>query len=219
MDIDITSYLLGTKNSGGGGGDVPITDLETLNTEVNKLGQKFMDYLDSTLNKYEPYTTEPLTIYTPDATCKHFFIGKRSNQYRIIWGADDFCPYIFQAEVSQGFTNANITYGTDYLYKANFNDIKIGVFLANIRSGFKTMYSNYFNTVDDLITALKDNTGANITYTSSTSYSSFGGTIDSTWPTVITNIPIFQLESGTGNVKEFIDGKVLSKNLTIDVIS
>lgn len=70
-----------------GGGDTPPTTIAELYSKVDQL------YEDAVLDSYNTpvptsiiYTNQPVTLYTPNANCTHYFIFRNSsNKFGIVW--------------------------------------------------------------------------------------------------------------------------------------
>lgn len=187
--------------SGGGASD--------FETAINS----FNNYLNNVLNNYTPYTNQALTIYSKSSQCPYYMIQKRVNgKYRIVWHC---LPYIKLATTThQDFTYPVIKYPTssEYVVKTVDNiDFSVNLPLpipADDRIGF---YSNEFNTLELLITAIQNSTGSGITYTSFTDNNQYTGVLDNEWQTPITNAVTFESDGKT----IVTSGKTLSHNTTI----
>lgn len=88
--MDLTSYLLGKEAGGGGGTTIP-TNLTEYNQQLVDLRNLYYNYLKNVSNSYPTYTSNAVTLHTPNIDYKNYIIQKRSdNRYRVVWFAFDF---------------------------------------------------------------------------------------------------------------------------------
>lgn len=81
--MDITSYLLGKKSGGGGGGAG--NTIEEANLTLNN----YISNLTKIPTRYSTYTTDNVTLYTPNSNFYTYLIVKHAvaggAKYRIYW--------------------------------------------------------------------------------------------------------------------------------------
>ena len=215
--MDIQSYLLGKKSGGGGGGgSIKIESLDDYENYIKKVTDKFDDFINSKMSLYPTYTSEEITLYTPDNICKNYIIHKKSNgKYRIIWTNYDYASI---------FTNTSIgflvfTLPNDVLSGGKPRLIDNIKQIQEIKPGSNTLpsesysisfsyYSTDFDTINDLINAISSSSG-NITYTKYNSGFIYSAIMDSPYLITYSNMPIVDTRS---NNFDAILSQRISKN-------
>lgn len=225
-NMDLFSYLMGKKSSGGGGGETNITSLADYINLKSELVDKFDNFLYSKFSSYPVYSENDLTLYTPHKDCKYYIIQKRANdKYRILWSPYKYgCVWTNTTVGFFGFTvNTKAkSAGMSLLVSliSDFDDVKN--FLSPCTSSNENKYyfldqyySNDFDSLEDLITAITSSTGT-ITYTQYNSGLVYTAELDSPYLIPYTNIPIIDRRN---DKFEVVDSRILSKNETIEVKS
>lgn len=214
---DYFSYILGyAKGAESGGGTVTIDTLAKLNTACTNAFDSFIKCIDDTKDSYEAYTSEAVTLYTPNSTCTNYMIHKKSDgTYRIIWST---LPYVgVRTSTSLCFCSPFINHPDYSLSIARtLGFIKGTIFdISMIPTGTgNNYYSNGFDTIDELITEIQKADG-NITYTNYATNSSFSGVLDDPYLIPYTNTTAFDLRDGCVPIQS----KKISANETIQQIS
>lgn len=209
--MDITSYLLGKNAGGGSSAPTP----KTLG-ELNDIIHNFENELYKVLDSYEAYSNKPLTVYTPNSECNHFMIQKTStDKYKITWSEYGYYA-AFVNSGQQGFCNINLYNGTSTTgnYKS-FSTYNITMSVRQSTGSYDkdtAFTSNLFDTLDELVLALQDSAGSEITYTQNAGTTFiYNGVINDSWTAPITNMALF-----TNSPREITtNGRVLSHNLTV----
>lgn len=128
------------------GGGTPET-LEELNSIINSYFQKYVD-----LSKdYETYTTDNITLYTPDADYENYVISKdNSNKYRINW--------INTTEILAGL-NAT-TFGIFSISLPTSAVKDVNNVRLNVGASFTTYYrsSSTYSSINECILAIQSST-------------------------------------------------------------
>lgn len=186
-----------------GGGSLP-----TNITELNNVLNDFDIYLDTLVNNYTAYLDESITIYTPNENSTNFMIQKRSNgKYRIVWS--NYSYYLcLVSNRTQAFCNRDT-----FSSRGRISE-PLTLTIAG-PSGVKGYYSNEFNTLEDLVSAIQNQNGSGISYTSYAGGLEYAGVLDTNWVSPISNLPVFNSDK----ITPFANGKVLSHNTTILPIS
>jgi len=186
-----------------------------LNTYSRSLFDNYYNNVNSIINNYEAYTNENITLYTPNENAKKYMIQKKaSGKFRIVWGSYEVIRVANNS--SQEFQAYRI-WGTTW--SANtFTDLKNMIFniiyFASVLPGNTFYYSNEFNTFQQLIEALQDETQSNISYTSYTGGTGFSGVIDSSYPMLYSNCLLIN-----AGLETILNGKIISHNETITTVS
>jgi len=200
------------------------TSLNDFNNYWKQSFDIFDNYLKSVVNNYEPYTNQSITLYTPDIDCTNYVIQKKSdNTYRVVWAKENFCYATIVSNTSEeiigfGWAKSSSTYVIPESVsdlKQNYNVLFITASLDQSR--IKFYYSNNFPTLQELIQALQDSTGQNITYTFYNGGYGFSAIVDNDWKAPMSNCPIFDRRNNNNTI--ILDGKRVSNNETIEVIS
>ena len=197
--MDATSYLLGKKSSGGGGG-TPKT-IDELNTNYVT---PFFDYLFNTPSSFDAYTTDRVTLYTPNANYKNYIIYKRGIYYRVVWTKTNVGNYY----KSTNGTISNLIVKNYYSTDTSLWDKKV-LFNGSSYDGYRT---NDLTSIEACISAIQN---------PSTSYTKVSS--------ALSDVSLYNehsvIISNTFIVEDFNDIQtiatplILSKNETIEVKS
>lgn len=202
--MEITSYLLGKKASGGGG--EPTGKIDTL-AKLNEKANELVEYYQTIPSAYTSYTDENITLYTPDETCKTYVIAKRANgMYRIFWLKNNI-GINFQKSSSISYTLRPwyLIFGQidNYDLSLYSNEIMVGLF------GLTGYQSSDMSTLNQCLTAIQSN---------STTYSNISSVPyiakDTNYDIPFCNTFIIDSELNTLTATQKI-----SSNETIEVIS
>lgn len=206
----------------GGGGEISINSFDDYTQYIGEVADRFENFLNSKIETYPAYTENAITLYTPDLKTSNYIIHKRSSgKYRIIWSEFDYSAVY--SSTSVGFTiftlpsyTTNLINGKPKLIK-NVKDLKeINLYNGtnanvSVYGLYLTYYSNEFNSIQDLITAISTATG-NITYTGYNGGVTFSSVLDSPYLIPYSNIPV--IDARTTNLS-LLQSQIISKNETI----
>lgn len=211
-DIDVSSYASADVNVGG---STPTT-IAGWQQKVADVADECANYMKSGIqNSRTAYTNNAVTLYTPDSTCRFYYINTYTNSgqqyYQIYWYFDML-----------GFK-----YNENNLYRWSYTaSNKALSFTKNVNDGWKvyeypkiywfspynvgTFYSSpTFTSLDDLISAVQNN---EITYSKSTNR-----TIYSQTP-IYSNDAILQQGATEQEFNFYPINNIISHNETITVI-
>lgn len=204
-----------TNVSGGGSA---ITNISELNNQLKTNFQSFETYLSTIKNNYEAYVDTPVTLYSPEGF-PNYVIHKRSNgKYRIIWSSFLNIVYLVGTNVTFGGLKVNnINFQGYSAYDiASFQNMIFDIKITTPTNGAPVTgydprafyYSNEFQTISDLISAIT-NANGNISYTKYINGYSFSGVADT--PNIIpcTNCAVWD------NNNNFLTSKRISSSETI----
>lgn len=204
-----------------GGGEITINSVSDFTDYMTEIGTKMDNYIKSKVNLYPVYTENAITLYTPNINCKNYIIHKRSNgKYRILWGLYNYgCIFTNTAVGYFGFNVPNDVLGNaKAMHIRDIKNIKqiIPSKLEDAQySLYSIHYSNEFNTINDLISAITNPNGS-ITYNTWSQGFSFSAVLDSPYLITYSNIPIIDRRN---NGFEIILSQRLSNNETIELKS
>lgn len=148
------------------GGTTTVRNLTELNNEVQNCIDSFLNYASTRAEEYYSYTTQSVTLYTPNINNKIYAIRKRTNgKYQIMWFPETLITiYSSDTEfLTQHITNKNISTNT-FINNTNY---------YTIPHTPQTYLSSEFNTLEEAINAIQSN---NTVYTATTEYNSWGAT-------------------------------------------
>lgn len=195
-----------TTNVGG----PEFNTLSDIQNYINGQFQIVEDSIQNKVNQYPVYTEEPITLYKPMANANTYVIHKTSNdKYRIIWTV---YPYV------KVTGNSNINYNA-VIFEPKYSGTKVyytdwySTLSSSGKMTFAAKYSNTFNTIDELITAISSPNG-NITYTIADN-ASFTIKLDSPNYITYTNTIIFDEFQYSPTYKQILGSKRISQNETI----
>ena len=193
-------------STGGGGNNLPIpTMLNEVDVNyVTSLIQVENSLLQAISNE-NPYTEEAVTLYTPSAEHKYYFIRNNGSGYQLIWSVT---PYL------KPYSGSTLMMCELYIPGGYFKNgvirknTSVGVSMESI-SPYRS--SNTYSTLEECIASAKDK---NTSYTLGNPNSSWTSyTVSETSITPCSNMVCFN----ANNV--IVPNRKISSNETIEVIS
>ena len=206
--MDVFSYLLAKKSSGGGQDTPTPKNVAELN-EAMEAAQNYGEYLASIPTTYSTYTSNSVTLYTPNINYKVYCIHKReSGKYRIAWFNSHGGLTGLMITGSNGVATCYFKENSGTSMYFNANNFVIDFTLENYIEKF--YHSSEYNTLEECIAALQSN---------STTYSEYsngaaGYVADTPYMFPYSNTFIFENTDG-----DLSTTKRVSQNETIQVIS
>lgn len=163
--------------------------------------------LSDTTNINEPYTTEPIILYSPSDANKHYFIRNNGSGYQFVWCEGTSIQNYNNIGImpSQVDTKSGVKIETDgYVSSGSIMDVS--------PSTMGTLYrtSNAYATIEECIAAVKDPTTAYVSVSTSNYWNHT--LITDTSITPYSNMVCFGLND------EIIPSAKISSNETIEVI-
>lgn len=117
---DVTNYASVDVNVSGGG---TVTSIGDINNTIDD----FIDYLDDNAKNYSGISSDNITLYTPNADYKYYYIVKVSGTYKLYWLKDHIVErtegYARKIAFTVDYTNNHLTYsnGSHDLYLYNYS--------------------------------------------------------------------------------------------------
>lgn len=193
-------------------GTASINSLKSLNDTINTTILNFNNFLNEKINEYPVYTSNAVTLYTPDINCQLYIIHKKSNgKYRVVWGKT-FISIISNASFGFKIPILKTIYQANAKFSSINNVIEISEYSGAMISSY---YSNEFDTPADVINAMSSQT-SNITYTKWTSGNTYTSALDNPYLITYTNTNVFD---GRNSNLDLLLSQKISANETIEVKS
>lgn len=186
-----------TVNVEGNGGEeiLPIT-LFDFSNELKRFGETFIKGLMKSSDNDVPYTTSPMTLYTPNEQNKYYVIRERSSGWSVIW----FPPCIL-ANSSVGFLTSSVNFSPSQLYNVE------GYSFNTTGTKVNSYYYNC-NSFEECLNAIQNPT---TTY-ANTQSDSWGSNHEGEYIVKYTNLPCLKTNLHLAPIR------ILSSNVTIEVI-
>jgi hypothetical protein len=197
------------------GGTPSINTYTELKDELISVMNSYSNYLKGKVASYPAYTTNSVTLYTPNIQCTSYVIHKNSSgKYRVIWfpSPNVVMSYINQVAIARNSSsNSMPTFDLSTL-EYNTTNFNPSPSFAYNPTTMLFYYSNYLDTITDVITNMQLQNGS-LTYTQWTSGASFSGVQDTPYKIPYTNSLVFDITN------ENLDSQIISHNETIVAIS
>lgn len=241
--MDLTSYLLGKKSSGGGGSTLQNKNITITNNGTTLVvpdeGYDGLRKVDITTNVSGGGSLNTLTDVNNMLTSFEDYLNELVNEYTTytnepitIYTPDEKSTSFMIQKRSNGkyrIVWSNYAFylclvsnsSQSFCYKSaynNYSSISMPITLNTKKINtdiIKGYYSAEFNTLEDLLLAIQNQNGTGISYTSYAGGFGYSGVLDSNWVSPISNLPVFNSDM----ITPFTNGRVLSHNTTILPIS
>lgn len=202
---DVKQYAEATVNiESSGGGTTKATNMAEVQQAVLDLENNFIQYCWDYTNTYPTYTTEAVTLYTPNESNKRYVIRKRdTNQYQVVWFPDTILKYA-------SWSTINTIYFRMPQTKIDGMSVTVDSSLGLFTTTSVDVYlSDTFTTTEECIQAMQDST---TTYSSANNLL-FGSYMEGEYLVPYTNLPCCDENL------VLIQSQRISSNETIEVIS
>lgn len=196
------------------GGIPSITSLSQINSYIQSMLSDFTSYKNNEFNNRDVYTTNSITLYTPDIDYTKYIIEKFSGGYRIVWIPE--ANIVAQIDTTNAL-NVNSGYrvrSSPYSETKIIDNLQMWLEVAGFTGNLGYYYSNGFATIQEIIQAISSPNGS-ITYTKWTTGNTISIVDDTPYIVPYSNITIYDNRGGTSIL---LTTKVISKNETIEVI-
>lgn len=206
-NIDVSSYATADVSVGGSAPN----SIEDFQASYKKLIDDIKTYTTTTeINNRNAYTENSITLYSPNAAFKYYFIVEKSNQkYAVVWHVSIYAE-LFVTSSSKYLKESNIRIAQSQISKTGNISYGSIVYNDDIENCY---YSNDYDTYEEVITALQNNT---ITYNTSQERPSLNNNQN---PILYSNASILKTTSGTYTRETYTGAGVISHDETIQVIS
>lgn len=200
-----------------------ISSLNDIANRLSELNTEAQNYFSSIINTYVPKFNTPVTLYTPNANCKNYFIRKRNDTYSIVWtNATAFVKknsetllYIYMSTISPYVTHTNHNYGIPIGKPSK--DVSVTLFPQGTSVDILGYISQSFSSLEEAVVGIQSNS---TTYTSNTSSAYTIEPVDNKY--VFYTNAICALDSAhlviTMDTTFETNLDIISKNETIEVI-
>ena len=192
--LDITEnglYDIKTKeNVNVSVGGTPTT-LDDYDNTINNVTQSFLDYLnDDYNNTKQAYTDQPVTLYAP-SNCSRYLIYKTGNgKHFVSWTQN----YIFYVQTGKFATGGISTYSYQNI-SINNGELYLNTpYKTSLADGGVWQQSRYtsqgYDTIEELINAIQNNT---VSYSVTTGYTYYSELLYSNWVVGLNQNPNYSL--------------------------